>query len=89
MKEKEPKVEFDKNVHGDLLKELIESASDNLLTIESYQTLNKDIKARAKNELGVDGKMFGKLLSIRHREIRESFETENDEVIDLYDTVFA
>lgn len=89
MKEEKLKVEFDKHVHGATLKTLIEEASDHMLTIEGFQDLIKDIKSRAKDELGVDGKMFGKLLRIRHKEIRESFENENEEVIDLYDTVFS
>lgn len=89
MKEEKLKVEFDKHVHGGTLKNLVEEASDHLLTIEGFQDLIKDIKTRAKDEIGVDSKMFNKLLRIRHKEIRESFETENEEVIELYDTVFA
>lgn len=88
-KEEKLKVEFDKHIHGGTLRSLIEEASDHRLTIEGFQDLIKDIKGRAKDELGVDSKMFNKLLNIRHKEIRESFENENEEVIELYDTVFA
>ena len=82
------KIEFDSATHGDDLKKLIEEASDNLLTIESYQTLIKDIRDRAKDELGVDSKLFNKILKLRHKEIREQFENENDEVLSLYDELF-
>lgn len=82
------KIEFDAAVHGDDLKKLIEEASDHLLTIESYQTLIKDIRDRAKDELGCEGKMFNKVLKLHHKKIREQFESENDEVLGLYDELF-
>lgn len=82
------KVEFDKNVHGNTLKTLIEEASDDLLTIEGYRDHIKELRDRAKEELGVEGKMFNNLLRIHHKRARESFESEKDEVVELYDACF-
>lgn len=86
-KEKET-VEFDEAVHGETLRKLIKEASDNKLKSEGYLDLIKDIKTRAKKEIGVDGKMFNQLLSLYHKGTRERFESEKDEVVETYDSVF-
>ena len=61
-KEKE-QVVFDEAVHGQALRDMIKEASGNKLKAESYLELNKDIKDRAKKELGVEGKLFNQLLA--------------------------
>ena len=82
------KVEFDEAVHGNTLRELVEEASDELLLIEAKRDIITDIKSRAKSELGVDTKLFNSLLRLHHKKIRETFQNENDEVIEVYDAVF-
>lgn len=81
-------VEFDEAVHGDALKKLIKDASDLLLQAESFQIKVKDARDEAKSELGVDGKLFNQLLRIYHKDTREVFESEKDEVVELYDSIF-
>ncbi len=81
-------VEFDEAVHGESLKKLIKEASDHLLQAESFRTKMKDARDTAKVELGVDGKIFNQLLKIYHKDSREIFETEKDEVVELYDSIF-
>ena len=63
-KEKKEPVEFDEAVHGADLKKLIVEAADHKLKISGFQVLIKDIRDRAKDELGVDGKMFNRLLTL-------------------------
>lgn len=86
---KKEAVEFNQDVHGEELAKLIKEASDNKLKISGYNELIKDIRTRAKEELGVDGKMFNRLLALYHKDARDQFEAENEEVVELYDTVFT
>lgn len=81
-------VEFDEALHGDQLKKLIKDASDNLCQAESFKTLVKDARDSAKADLGVDSKMFNKLLSLYHKDTREVFESESDAVVEIYDSIF-
>lgn len=87
-KEKKEPVEFDEAVHGADLKKLIVEAADHKLKISGFQVLIKDIRERAKDELGVDGKMFNRLLTLYFKSARDEFEAETEEAIELYDTVF-
>lgn len=81
-------VEFDEATHGEDLKKLIKEASDHLLQAESFRTKMKDARDTAKIELGVDGKVFNQLLKIYHKDTREVFESEKDEIVELYDSIF-
>lgn len=81
-------VEFDETVHGEELKKLIKEASDHLLQAESFRIKMADARDTAKVDLGVDGKMFNQLLKIYHKDTREVFESEKDEVVELYDSIF-
>lgn len=87
-KEQKVKVEFDKETHGNTLAGYIKSASDAKLKMEGYADEIKDLKDKAKTELGVDGKMFNQLFSLYHKGTRERFEDEKTEVVELYDSVF-
>ena len=82
------KVEFDEAVHGEELATLIKEASDQKTIQEAYGDKIKEIKKRAKEELGVDGKMWGILFKLYHQQQREQFEEERDEAVELYDRVF-
>lgn len=86
---KKEMVEFDEAIHGEDLAKFIKEASDHKLKISGYNELIKDIRIRAKDELGVDGKMFNRLLSLYHKDNRDVFEAETEEVVELYDTVFS
>lgn len=86
--EKKVKVEFCPDTHGERLAELIKSASDTKLKIEGYTDEIKELRTTAKDEIGVDTKMFNQLFAIYHKGTRERFEDEKTEVVDMYDTVF-
>lgn len=81
-------VEFDEAIHGEELAKLIKEASDTKLKISGYNLAIKDIRDRAKEELGVEGKKFNKLLALYHKGTRDEFETETEETVELYDSVF-
>lgn len=88
MKEKKVKVEFDEAVHGEDLGKLIKDASNQKVIIEGYNGTINELKQKAKEELGVDGKLWNKVFNLYHKRTRERFESENTEVIDLYDSIF-
>lgn len=88
MAEQQDKVVFDENTHGNTLAQLIKEASDQKTIQEAYGDKIKEIKKRAKEELGVDGKMWGILFKLYHQQQREQFEEERDEAVELYDRVF-
>ena len=88
MAEQQDKVVFDESVHGQTLAQLIKEASDQKTIQEAYGDKIKEIKKRAKEELGVDGKMWGILFKLYHQQQREQFEEERDEAVKLYDRVF-
>lgn len=88
MTEQQDKVVFDESVHGNTLAQLIKEASDQKTIQEAYGDKIKEIKKRAKEELGVDGKMWGILFKLYHQQQREQFEEERDEAVELYDRVF-
>ncbi|QOI66458.1 double-stranded DNA binding protein [Erwinia phage FBB1] len=81
-------VEFNEAVHGEQLKRLIKDASDNLLQAESYRLKVKETRESAKEELGVDGKVFNKLVALYHKDTRDTFETESEEIVEIYDSIF-
>ena len=82
------KIEFDESIHGESLRDLIKTASDNKLKAESYMDLVKRDRDAAKDELGVEPKLFNQLLSIYHKKTRERFESEKDTVVETYDSLF-
>lgn len=88
MAEQQDKVVFDESTHGQTLAQLIKEASDQKTIQEAYGDKIKEIKKRAKEELGVDGKMWGILFKLYHQQQREQFEEERDEAVELYDRVF-
>lgn len=82
------KIEFDEAVHGEKLAAMIKDASDQKTIMEGYAEKIKDIKNQAKDELGVDSKMWTRVFAIYHKQTRERFEAETDEALDLYDSLF-
>lgn len=87
-KEKKVKVEFDEAIHGEELAKKIKECSDVLVIIGGYKDQLKEIRQSAIDETGVEGKVFNQLLKLRHDSIRDRFESEKDEVIELYDSIF-
>lgn len=85
---KKVKVEFVESVHGDDLAKCVKEASDLKLKMEAYADQIKDIKVRAKDELGVDGKLFNQVFTLHHKGTRDRFKTEKEEVVELYDSIF-
>lgn len=84
---KKEKVEFNADTHGEEFAKLIKDSSDQLIKADGFKQLVKDNKDKAK-ELGIDGKTFNKQLSLYHKGIRERFEDENTEAVELYDSLF-
>lgn len=82
------KVEFNPAVHGDQLEHCIKECSDHMAIIEGARTAINEIKKHAREELGVDGKDFNRMLSIFHKDQREKFENENSDLLVMYDAIF-
>lgn len=85
---KKEQVEFNEAVHGQRLRELISQSSGLKFQVESANDAIKDLRNLAKDELGLAPKMFNKILSIHHKGERAKVESENDEVLGVYDAVF-
>lgn len=85
---KKEKVEFDVSLHAEALQEMIKDASNQKTIMEGYAEKIKEIKKRAKEECGVDTKMFNDLFRIYHKQERERFEDDKDQVVDAYDQIF-
>lgn len=83
------KVEFNVVSSKAELKKRISEGSDALTHIESHKEHIKSIRDLAKEELGIDGKMFNKLLKIYHKHERDALEQESEEILELYDDVFT
>lgn len=83
------KVEYNARVHGDALKSLIRQASDHKAIMESGATAISELKKQAKNDLGVDPKKFNALFKIYHKDEREKFEDDSEELIGEYDALFG
>lgn len=83
------KVEFNVAAHGEQLEHCIKQCSDHKAIIEGANDAMREIKKSAAENLGVDSKTFNKLLTIYHKDQREKFETESDEVIETYDAIFT
>ena len=82
------KVEFNPQIHGDRLAECIKQCSDHKAIAEGANEAFAETKNVAIEELGVDSKLFTKLLTMYHKDQREEFEAERDEVIETYDAIF-
>lgn len=87
-KEKKVKIEFDPTQHGSSLAQCIKNASDAKLKMEGYASEISELKQKAKDELGVDGKMFNTQFAMYHKGTRERFESEKTEAVELYDAIF-
>lgn len=82
------KPEFNIDADATKLKELIHEGSTVMTKIEVLKEEIKALKDTAKEELGVEGKKFSKLLSMYHKANRDEVEDEANELTELYDKVF-
>lgn len=85
---KKPKLEFNPETDGEALESYMEEALISKEKITAEQEHLGDIKTAAKEALGIKPAVFNKLLTMRFKRNRDEVETENDELIDLYDKVF-
>lgn len=56
--------------------------------IALFQGSLKDIKTRAKDELGIKPAQFNKVLALRFKRNRDEVEEANEEIIEIYDNAF-
>ncbi|QHJ78853.1 MAG: hypothetical protein [Caudoviricetes sp.] len=87
-KVKKEKPVFNPDVDGDTLRDMIKEASNVKTMMEAENDKLKDIKTRAKDELGVETSIFNTLLRIHHKQERDQFENQSEEVVDVYDRIF-
>jgi len=85
---KKEQVQFDASIHAEELQRLIKEASNEKTLIESHNEKIKELRTEAKDNCGVDPKMFNDLLKIYHKQERERFEDDKDQVVEAYDTIF-
>lgn len=83
------KVEYNAAIHGDQLKHCIKQCSDHRAIIEGANEAIREIRKNAQDELGIDGKTFNQVLRMYHKNEREKFENENDDVLEAYDAIFT
>lgn len=88
MKEKKEKKIFNADTDSAELATMIKEASNVKTMMEAEGDKLKDIKDRAKAELGVESSMFNSLLKIYHKQERDQFESQSEEVVDTYDRIF-
>lgn len=88
MKEKKEKRVFNIDTDAADLKDMIKEASNVKTMMEAEADKLKDIKDRAKSELGVDASMFNAVLKIYHKQERDQFESQSEEVVETYDQLF-
>lgn len=88
VKEKKEKKVFNADTDSAELAKFIKEASDIQTMVDAEKDKIKDIKDRAKSELGVESSLFNSLLKIYHKQERDQFESNSEEVVDTYDRIF-
>lgn len=86
---KKSKVEFNVQVHGEQLHDFIKQASDHKAIAEGATDAIKEIRTRAREELGVEPKDFNDMFKLYHKDQREEFENKSEEIIEMYDAIFT
>lgn len=84
---KKEKVEFNVAEHGEQLKTMIEESVTIKTKIQLYQDSIKDIRDRAKEELGLSPKQFNALLKLSFNQNKEDVQAEFDELLNLYEQI--
>lgn len=84
---KKERVEFNPETSGEDLKKMLEEAVQIKSKIQLYADSIKDIRNRAKDELGLKPKQFNALLRLMFNQSKDEFEAETEELIDLYEQI--
>lgn len=87
-KAKKPAVEFNVSAHSEALADMIREAEGHMTQIDSFKEMIKEIRDRAKNEMGLEGKEFNAMLKIYYKRTRDQVEAEKDEILEKYDAAF-
>lgn len=72
-------------------KELVPYIEEAILVKEKMEILRsemKDIKSAAKDALGIKPKQFNQVLNMRFNRNRSEVESQNEEILELYDAAF-
>ncbi|MGL5581644.1 MAG: hypothetical protein ACRDCE_11865 [Cetobacterium sp.] len=71
------------------LEERIASAIETHREMDLYRGTMRDIKKDVKDELSIPVKQFNALVKMRMQGTRDEFEEENEEMLELYDRIYA
>ena len=82
------KPEFNVNADKATLKNLLSDASDVKTMMEGQRDTLKSLRDEAKDKLGLEPKVFNKLLTMHHKRNRAEVEAETDELVEIYDKTF-
>lgn len=82
------KREFNPSVDGPELVPFLDEAMIALADVNLAKGKLNDIKQAAKEKLGIKPGVFGKILMMRDKRNRDEVEEQNEEILEIYDTVF-
>lgn len=88
MKLKKEKRTFNPDEDGLDLEKMIGEAMIAKEQMELLKGSIADIRTRAKDELGVEPKMFNQLLTMHFKRNRDEVENNNEELLETYDQTF-
>lgn len=71
------------------LEKAIQELSNSMTRVDAEKDLMKDIIQETHDALGVDKKYIRKLATIWHKQNVNEVKTETDEVMELYEELFA
>ena len=71
------------------LKDMIEELDSSMTRVDAEKDLQKEILARAQEELGLKKSFVSKLAKIYHTQSIDRVVTERCEIEDLYETIFS
>lgn len=67
----------------------VKEASNSLTRIESERDLIKEIAGKIKEEFDIKPSEFSKLVKLYHKQSRDEEEAKAQELVELYDQIFA
>lgn len=82
------KREFNPSVDGPELVPFLDEAMVALSEVNLAKGKLNDIKQAAKEKLGIKPGVFSKILMMRDKRNRDEVEEQNEEILEIYDTVF-
>ena len=72
-----------------LLRGMIEELDSSMTRVDAEKDLQKDILARAQEELGIKKALVSKLAKIYHTQSIDKVVTEKTEIEDVYEELFS